>query len=269
MPTIPLQTIITTANTVSRANAALSGPPPSITNTISDTSITVTATARTSVPNGSPTLCAIISAWNTAANTLEIRAIPAKVAKIALGVTTSVIARVSKSKASRGEAHVHQGIRVLLIMREVSRGEDSKHTQTIRGGLVPRQGSYSHDRLLASRQSGDSSPPSGGSGGLGTCQLLKSDAYGSKFCDETRIRHRTRPGFRGVGPGKCSIRGVARVRHKRGGLTHRHERWGRGKNACRWARGGHCGGARTAVFYRTAAIRPDGGARRRARRRWS
>src|SRR5678816_2628762 len=148
MPTIPLHTIITTANTVSRANAALSGPPPSITNTISDTSITVTATARTSVPKGSPTLCAIISAWNTAANTVAIRAIPAKVAKIALGVTMSAVARVSKSKASRGEAHVHQGIRVLPIMWKVSTREDSMRTQHIRGGLVTRQGSYSHDGLL-------------------------------------------------------------------------------------------------------------------------
>ena len=69
---------------------------------------------------------------------------------------------------------------------------------------------------------------SGGSGGLSTYQLLKSDAYGSKFCNEKRIRHPTRPGLRGVGRGKCGIRRVARVRRKRGGLTHRHERCGRG-----------------------------------------
>ena len=122
--------------------------------------------------------------------------------------------------------------------------------------------------LTLPRQSRASSPAAGGSGRLSTCQLLKYDAYRSKFCDEERIRHPTRPGFRGVGRGKCGIRRVARVRHKRGGLTHSHERCGRGKNACRWPRGGGCGGARAAVFHRTVAIRPDGGTRRRARRRW-
>ena len=62
MPTIPLHTIITAANTVSRARPAFSGPEVSITETISATSITVTATASTSVPNGSPTRCATTSA---------------------------------------------------------------------------------------------------------------------------------------------------------------------------------------------------------------
>src|SRR4029077_7024812 len=116
----------------------------------------------------------------------------------------------------------------------------------------------------ASRQFRTSSPAFGGGGGLSTCQLRKYDAYGSKFCDEKRIRHRTRSRFRGVGRGKCGIRRVTRVRNKRGGLTHR---CGRGKNTCRRARGGRCGGTRTAVPHGTAAIRPDGGARRRARRR--
>jgi hypothetical protein len=55
--------IMTAANTVSRASPAVSAPPPSMTETISATSITVTATASTSVPNGSPTRCATISAW--------------------------------------------------------------------------------------------------------------------------------------------------------------------------------------------------------------
>ena len=50
------------ANTVSRASVDASPASDSIRLTISDTSITVTATARTSVPNGSPTLCATTSA---------------------------------------------------------------------------------------------------------------------------------------------------------------------------------------------------------------
>jgi hypothetical protein len=60
---MPLQTIITAAKTVSRARPALSSPPASIIDTIRATSITVTATARTSVPNGSPTRWATTSAW--------------------------------------------------------------------------------------------------------------------------------------------------------------------------------------------------------------
>jgi hypothetical protein len=52
---MPLQVIITAANTVSRASVAVSEPPDTISVTISATSITVTAIARTSDPNGSPT----------------------------------------------------------------------------------------------------------------------------------------------------------------------------------------------------------------------
>jgi len=61
-PTMPLQVIITAANTVSRASVAVSEPPETISVTISATSITVTATASTSDPNGSPTRCATTSA---------------------------------------------------------------------------------------------------------------------------------------------------------------------------------------------------------------
>ncbi len=49
-PTTPLQMIITAAKMVSRGSSALSAPPPSIIETISATSITVTASASTSVP---------------------------------------------------------------------------------------------------------------------------------------------------------------------------------------------------------------------------
>jgi len=48
-PTSPLHTIMITENTVSRASAELLGPP-SIIDTISATSITVTAKVSTSVP---------------------------------------------------------------------------------------------------------------------------------------------------------------------------------------------------------------------------
>jgi len=78
MPTMPLQMIMTAANTVSRAKPAFSGPDDSMTDTISATSITVTAIASTSVPNGSPTLWATTSAWWTAENTAPASAIDIK-----------------------------------------------------------------------------------------------------------------------------------------------------------------------------------------------
>ena len=61
-PTTPLHVIITAANTVSRASVDVSDPPETISVTIKPTSITVTATASTSEPNGSPTRCATTSA---------------------------------------------------------------------------------------------------------------------------------------------------------------------------------------------------------------
>jgi hypothetical protein len=61
-PTMPLEVIITAANTVSRASVALSPPPKTIKVTINPTSITVTATARTSAPKGSLTRWATTSA---------------------------------------------------------------------------------------------------------------------------------------------------------------------------------------------------------------
>src|SRR5262249_57116926 len=54
-PTIPLQVRMTAANTVSRARVSAPVVPALISVTISATSITVTATARTSDPYGSPT----------------------------------------------------------------------------------------------------------------------------------------------------------------------------------------------------------------------
>ena len=69
MPTMPLRLIITAANTVSRARVEVSLPPETISDTISATSITVTATASTSEPKGSPTRWATTSAWCTADST--------------------------------------------------------------------------------------------------------------------------------------------------------------------------------------------------------
>ena len=51
-PMIPLQVIITAANTVSRASASVSASPETISVTIRPTSITVTATARVTDPRG-------------------------------------------------------------------------------------------------------------------------------------------------------------------------------------------------------------------------
>jgi hypothetical protein len=64
---------ITAAKTVSRARVAPCTGSPTISVTISATSITVTATARISEPSGSPTRCATTSAWWTAASTAPIR----------------------------------------------------------------------------------------------------------------------------------------------------------------------------------------------------
>jgi hypothetical protein len=61
-PTKPLHTIMMTANTVSRASAG-ELPGVSTIDSINATSMIVTASVRTSVPNGSPTRCAITSAW--------------------------------------------------------------------------------------------------------------------------------------------------------------------------------------------------------------
>ncbi len=47
---MPFRMIITAANTVSRAKPAASSPPAAISDTMSATSISVTASARTNVP---------------------------------------------------------------------------------------------------------------------------------------------------------------------------------------------------------------------------
>lgn len=62
MPTMPLQVSMAAEKTVSRASVLASGPPMTMSVTISATSMTVTATASTRDPNGSPTRCATTSA---------------------------------------------------------------------------------------------------------------------------------------------------------------------------------------------------------------
>jgi len=59
---MPLVVIMAAANTVSLARVAASLPPDAISETIRATSITVTAAASTSEPNGSPTRAATTSA---------------------------------------------------------------------------------------------------------------------------------------------------------------------------------------------------------------
>ena len=66
--------IITAEYTVSRGTDALLAPPASMIESTSAVSMTVTAIASTSVPKGSPTLCAMTSAWCTAAMTAASRA---------------------------------------------------------------------------------------------------------------------------------------------------------------------------------------------------
>ena len=60
-PTRPLQTIMTTANTVSRASAG-TAVSPSMKVAINATSMMVTAKVKSSVPKGSPIRWAITSA---------------------------------------------------------------------------------------------------------------------------------------------------------------------------------------------------------------
>src|SRR5689334_7402268 len=108
MPTMPLHTSITAANTVSRASPAFSGPLDNITETISATSMTVTATASTSVPNGSPMRCATTSAWWTAANTVATSA-KASIAATKPAAPAMALTAIM-SHAMSGQTQVHHGV---------------------------------------------------------------------------------------------------------------------------------------------------------------
>jgi hypothetical protein len=110
---MPLHTIMTTAKTVSRAKPAFSAGAATMTETIRATSMIVTATARTSVPNGSPVRCATTSAWYTAAKTARIRATPAAAAMKPAGLANGVTDRITH--ANTGHVHAHQGVRAIVM----------------------------------------------------------------------------------------------------------------------------------------------------------
>src|SRR5262249_1860030 len=113
-PTMPLHTIMTAANTVSRARPALSAANPSMIETISATSMTVTATARTRVPKGSPIRWATTSAWQTAPNTVAISAPPARRAITAAVPATAMMPMIAQAES--GHTHAHQGVRAAVAI---------------------------------------------------------------------------------------------------------------------------------------------------------
>ncbi len=115
-PRIPLQVIITAANTVSRASDAVSGPPDTMSVTISPTSITVTATASTSEPKGSPTRWATTSAWWTAASTDPARAAATTPTTTAPGSPPQVSASTTSAATGATVVQVSTAGRVAVAM---------------------------------------------------------------------------------------------------------------------------------------------------------
>lgn len=96
---------------MSRASDAVSDPPDTISVTISPTSITVTAMASTSDPNGSPTRWATTSAWWTAAGTAPARNTPTTASTSPPGLlphVTAITATASTGTAtSQGSRRTH------------------------------------------------------------------------------------------------------------------------------------------------------------------
>jgi hypothetical protein len=111
---MPLHTIITAAKTVSRASPALSFGLVSMTETISAVSMTVTASASTRVPNGSPRRCATTSAWYTAAKTVPNK-LPVVNAANNGPIPRRVNPKPKKIQANKGHVHAHQGVRTIVI----------------------------------------------------------------------------------------------------------------------------------------------------------
>ncbi len=89
-----------------------------MTDTIKATSITVTATASTSVPNGSPTRWATISAWCTAANTVAISTMPQAASTGLFNPNRTVAA--TQATAATGAAQVQAPAKVLLMPSAVA-----------------------------------------------------------------------------------------------------------------------------------------------------
>ena len=105
-PTMPFTVIITAAKTVSRASPAVPSPPLTISVTMSATSMTVTATASTKEPKGSPTRCATTSAWWTAARTAPINSTATSSSTRSPGERPQV--RTSATTATSGTATVQE-----------------------------------------------------------------------------------------------------------------------------------------------------------------
>ena len=131
-PTIPLVVIMTAAKTVSRASDAVSGLPEAIKLTIRPTSMIVTATARITEPNGSPTRWATTSAWCTAASTAA-PSVTATTATTTYGMSRPQV-RASSTRATTGtmpvqdssadRAEAAMGLRVSQVLGE-ARGKRS------------------------------------------------------------------------------------------------------------------------------------------------
>ena len=138
-PTMPLVEIITAANTVSRAYVDVWSPPDTISVTISATSMTVTATARTSEPNGSPTRCATTSAWCTAARTAPISGSAMSAATTADGWRPHET--TSTTRPTTGATSVHEyRPRVAALMPEtLGTGSQRRRAQVVVARLSRRR----------------------------------------------------------------------------------------------------------------------------------
>lgn len=101
MPMIPFAVIITAANTVSRAREAVSSPPLTMRVRISPTSMTVTATASRSEPNGSPTRWPTTSVCWTAASTAPTSRAAARTATTPVTDRPHVTTRTSAATTGR------------------------------------------------------------------------------------------------------------------------------------------------------------------------
>src|SRR4051812_17033321 len=126
---MPLVVIIAAANTVSRASDAVSGPPETISVTIKAPSITVTATASTSEPNGSPTRWATTSAWWTALSTAAARNAPAITRTIVPGLLPQVAA--VSTAATAGTTVVQRGV----LKRALQDGSPSAASRRVVGSV--------------------------------------------------------------------------------------------------------------------------------------